>query len=379
MSTEVPEAQHWAEIAFSAKLLKRSLLTALVVGAVLNIINQSPAIFGEARLDLLNALLTFVVPYVVSTVSGTLTTRQHQAAANNILVTDVSGRSEANDHSMQVLSDLLEITTKITGNAQNVNRASKQRVSFVDDVSEKAEHAQTTSASLVVQAEQSAQSLSQLDNSFSDVCKHIDSLSQFIGEAFNATEGLKQELGDFLVEFESISGLASDITAISDQTNLLALNASIEAARAGELGRGFSVVADEVKSLAHKTKSNATQIDDNLKKLTSRKAKLDNALGTLGSAVASASEYTSEGENSIHIATTDVQNISKSIMTTFRKVESELAGEQERLGSIKVSLESIAKDTQQAVNGSATNIELGNRAMALCDDLKGRIEYLNNA
>ena len=155
-----------------------------------------------------------------------------------------------------------------------------------------------------------------------------------IHQVNNVAMELQHNMQDLGAQAESIGGVMNVISDIADQTNLLALNAAIEAARAGEAGRGFAVVADEVRKLAEKTMSATNEVGSSINGIQASTA---NNIQRVGAATASVSEATELAGTS--------GNALKEIVT--------LAGENSAL------ISSIAAAAEQQ---SATSVEI-NRAI----------------
>jgi len=144
-------------------------------------------------------------------------------------------------------------TNKQSVDAETVQRSMEEMKVSASNISDSANSAAVAAQSAESETEQGMA-----------VVKRTISISQQLNSEMEAAAKAINQLAD---DTESVGTILDVITSIAEQTNLLALNAAIEAARAGEQGRGFAVVADEVRTLASRTASATTEIRDVLTRL----------------------------------------------------------------------------------------------------------------
>ncbi|WP_166361489.1 methyl-accepting chemotaxis protein [Pseudomonas akapageensis] len=260
------------------------------------------------------------------------------------MIETIRAESEQLRHTAHALNDTSQSMVQDTGeqsdSATSMAAAMEQMITNIDQIAGHARSAQTISA----QSEQLAGSGGQV---ILGVVEGMNRIAHAVNESSTTITALGQSS-------EEIYSIIQVIKSIAEQTNLLALNAAIEAARAGEAGRGFAVVADEVRSLAARTAQSTQEITGMIQRIRGSTEQAVNSMQTGVSRVndgvdlaRQAGESINEIRGGAQRAAAVVEEISQTI-SEQSKASSEVAQRVEQIAQMSQHNNRAARDLAQA-------------------------------
>lgn len=265
-----------------------------------------------------------------------------------------------------VSNDLGDMTTKTSEITDQQSRATDEVTRSVDEMFSSVQNVAQNASSAADAAKEADQ---EAKAGRSVVTQSVESINDLASEVERAAS----VIGKLEADTENVGTILDVIKGIAEQTNLLALNAAIEAARAGEQGRGFAVVADEVRTLASRTQDSTQEIQRVIEELQSAARSAAEVMSHSQEQAKNSVEHAAKTDNSLATITEKVGSI-----TRMNTEIADATGEQEKVSNniktnvegIRLNAEAAVKNVQEVGAASESLLEISNNLRKITSQFK---------